>query len=127
MICTPKKDTLVLRARCDISPIWREASFDLIGHVSVAFVFTDQAQVPEVVQTDPAVSRGYQNPVLARHGLYTSHLPASTLLAPGALDMDGCVILQLIGGEEDNSSVVSSNNDKLSCHETIIDTIVEKG
>ena len=114
MICAPEEDTLVLWTRRDVSSIRREAGLDLIWHIGVAFVFTNQAEVPEVVQTDPAVRGGYQDPVLARHGLDTSHLPTSSLLAPGTLNMDCRVIFQLVSGEEYNSSIIGPNNYKLS-------------
>ena len=115
MIGTPQVDTLILWSWCYKSSIWRETRLDLAGHIGVALVFAHQTEVPEVVESDPGVGGGDEDPVLAWHGLDTRHLPASAVLAAGALDMNGGVVLQLLCGEEDHSAIIGSNYHKLAC------------
>ena len=64
MVCAPEEDTLVLRPRTDVPAVRREAGLDLTGQVCVAFILADHAEVPQVVQPDPAVVAGDQYSVL---------------------------------------------------------------
>ena len=114
VVCAPQEDALVLRACTDVPPVRREAGLDLAGEVGVSLVLAHHAEVPQVVQPDPAVVAGYQNPVLRGHGLYPSHLPTSAVLTAGTLDVDGGVVLQLVGGEEYDSAVIRPNNNKFT-------------
>ena len=114
MVGAPEKDALVLRARTDVSPVRGEASLDLTGQVGVAFILADHAQVPQVVQPDPAVVAGDQDPVLGGHRLYPRHLPAPAILTARTLDMDRGVVLQLVRGEEYHSAVIGPDNNKLT-------------
>ena len=114
MVGAPEEDTLVLRARTDVSPVRGEASLDLTGQVGVAFILADHAEVPQVVQPDPAVIAGDQDPVLGGHRLYPSHFPAPPVLTARALDVDCGVVFQLVRGEEYHSAIVGPDNNKLS-------------
>lgn len=64
VVCAPEEDTLVLRPRTDVPTVRREAGLDLTGQVCVAFILADHAEVPQVVQPDPAVVAGDQYSVL---------------------------------------------------------------
>ena len=114
MVCAPEEDTLVLRPRTDVPAVRREAGLDLTGQVGVAFILADHAEVPQVVQPDPAVVAGDQDPVLRGHRLYPRHLPATSILTARTLDMDCGVILQLVSREEDDPPVIGPHNNKLS-------------
>ena len=114
MVGAPQEDALVLRARTDVAAVRGEASLDLTGEVGVAFILADHAQVPQVVQSDPAVIAGDQDPVLRGHRLYPSHLPPPAILTAGALDVDSSVVLQLVSREEYHSPVVRPNNNKFT-------------
>ena len=114
MVGAPEEDALVLRAGTDVSAVRGETGLDLTGQVGVALILADHAQVPQVVQSDPAVIAGDQDPVLGGHRLYPSHLPASPVLTARALDVDCGVVFQLIRGEEYHSAVIGPDNNKLT-------------
>ena len=105
---------MVLGARTDVAAIRGEASLDLTGEVGVAFVLADHAEVPQVVQSDPAVIAGDQDPVLGGHRLYPSHLPAPAVLTARTLDMDCGVVFQLISREENHPAVICPHNNKFT-------------
>merc|ERR1711962_243602 len=85
----PQEHAVVLASRTYIPAVWTEAGSDLTRQVGVSLVFADDAEVPEVVQSDPAVGRGHQNLVLTWHWLDTRDLPAPGVFAPGRADVDG--------------------------------------
>ena len=114
MVGAPEEDALVLRARTDVSSVRGEASLDLTGQVGVAFILADHAEVPQVVQSDPAIIAGDQDPVLGGHRLYPRHLPAPAILTARTLDMDRGVVFQLIRGEEYHSAVIGPNHNKFT-------------
>ena len=110
----PEEDTLVLRASADVATIRREASPDLAGQVGVPPELAHQAQVPQVIEPDPAVIAGDEDLVLPRHGFYPRHLPALCILPPSRADMYGGVVLQLVSGEEYAPTIIRTNHSKLS-------------
>ena len=114
MVGAPEEDALVLRARTDVAAVRGEASLDLTGEVGVALILADHAEVPQVVQSDPAVIAGDQDPVLGGHRLYPSHFPAPAILTARTLDVYGGVIFQLIRGEEYHSAVIGPDNNILT-------------
>ena len=131
MVGAPQIDALVLRARGYIPTIRGEASLDLTRHVGVPLqqggaqhrdnlhkrghlVLADEAEVAEVVEADAAVVAGDEDPVLAGHGLDARHLAAAAVLAAGALHVDGGVVLQLVGREEDHPPVIRTHHHKLA-------------
>ena len=114
MVGAPEEDTLVFRSGCDVATVGGEAGLDLRGHVGVALVLADHAQVPEVVQPDAGVVAGDQDSVLPWHGLYARHLPPAAVLAPRALDVDSGVIFKLICREEYHTSVIGAHHHKLA-------------
>ena len=114
MVGTPEENALVFRAGTNVSTVRGEASLDLTGQVGVAFILAHHAEVPQVVQADPAVVAGDQDPVLGGHRLYPSHFPAPPVLTARALDVDCGVVFQLVRGEEYHSAIVGSDNNKLS-------------
>ena len=114
MVGAPEEDTLVFRSRCDVAAVGGEAGLDLRGHVGVALVLADHAQVPEVVQPDAGVVAGDEDPVLPRHGLDPRHLSPAPVLAPRALDVDSGVIFELVSREEYHTSIIGAHHHKLA-------------
>ena len=109
----PDVDALVLRAAHDILPVVREGRLDLAGHVDVAFVFTGEVEVPEVVQSDPAVVGGDEDLVVIGHGFDPADLAAGGVLPSGRSHVDLCVVLELVGGVEDAAAVVRAHHGEL--------------
>ena len=114
MIGAPEEDTLVFRSGCDVATVRGEAGLDLRGHVGVALVLADHAQVPEVVQPDAGVVASDEDPVLPRHCLDPSHLPPASILTSRALDVNGRVIFKLISREEYHTSIIGAHHHKLA-------------
>ena len=115
MESAPQEDTLVLRASTDVATIRGEASSDLTGQVGVALVLAHQAEVPQVIQPDPAVIAGDQDLVFPRHGFYSCNFPAPRILPSSRANMYGGVVLQLVGRKEDTPTIIGTNHGKLSC------------
>ena len=114
MVGAPEEDTLVFRSGCDVATVGGEAGLDLRGHVGVALVLADHAQVPQVVQPDAGVVAGDEDPVLPRHGLDARHFPPASVLASRALDVNGRVIFKLVSREEYHSSIIGAHHHKLA-------------
>lgn len=87
---------------------------NLRGHIHVPFVFTAQIQIPQIIQSDPAIIRGNQNFILARHRFNSTYFPAGRIFTSCRSHMYLGMVFQLIRIVEQASSIITSDNSEFS-------------